>query len=133
MSALAVRWIMAAWLVLVGAVFVVALLPSAGPPGLWGIDKIVHFAVFLGLAAVPAAVLPEIRSVLGTQVFLLVVGLGIEATQAFIPGRVGSLGDFLADGLGIAAGMALGRHVWRRWRRTRWTETAVPGPQGQEK
>ena len=133
MSAPFVRWIMIAWLALVAAVFVVALQPTAGPPGVWGVDKIIHFGVFLVLAAVPAVVLSGRRAMLGAELFLLAVGLGIEVAQSFIPERVGSGGDFLADVLGILAGVALGRHVWRRLRRSTWIGNAVPDPQGQDK
>lgn len=131
MSASIVRWIMTAWLAVVVAVFVVALQPAAGPPGVWGVDKVIHFGVFLVLAAVPAAVLLGRRAMLGAEVFLLAVGLGIEVAQSFIPERVGSGGDFLADVLGVLAGAAVGRKIWRRL--ARWTENAVPDPQGQDK
>ncbi len=107
---------MTAWLALVAAVLVASLLPIAAPPGAWGIDKIVHLAVFLMLAVVPAAVLSGSWAILGAESFLLVVGLGIEVAQSFVPGRVGSGGDLLADALGVLVGAAIGRQVWRRLR-----------------
>ncbi len=131
MSTSIVRWVMTAWLAVVVAVVVAALQPAAGPPGVWGVDKVIHFGVFLVLAAVPAAVLLGRRAMLGSEVFLLAVGLGIEVAQSFIPERVGSGGDFLADVLGVLAGAAVGRKIWRHL--ARWTENAVPDPQGQDK
>jgi len=114
-NALPIRWIMTVWLALAAAVFVVALLPNAGPPSAWGADKVVHFAVFMVLAAVPAMVLSRGRAMLGAEVFLLGIGLSIELAQSFIPGRVGSGADFLADVLGVLVGVAVGRLLWRRF------------------
>jgi len=118
-STTTIRWIMIAWLAVVAAVVVASLLPAAAPPGAWGFDKIVHFAVFLILATVPAAVLPRIPrwlALLWAGGFLLAVGLGIEIAQTFVPGRVGSIGDLLADAIGVLAGVAAGRQVARRLR-----------------
>lgn len=121
---------MIAWFVVVAAVVVASLLPAAAPPGTWGFDKILHFGVFLVLAAVPAVVLSQNRTMLGAVVILFFVGLGIEIAQSFVPGRVGSGGDFLADVLGVLAGAVAGRQVWRRLRLSMWTEIAAPDPQG---
>jgi VanZ family protein len=121
---------MTAWLVLVTAVVVASLLPAAAPPGAWGLDKIVHFAVFLVLAVAPAAVLPRGWELLCAGVFLVVVGLGIEVAQSFVPGRVGSGDDFFADAVGVFAGVVLGRLVWRRLRAAMWIENADHGPRG---
>ena len=119
MSATTIRRIMIAWLVVVAAVAVASLLPAAAPPGAWGFDKFVHFAVFLALATVPAAVLPRLPrtlALLWAGGFLLAVGLGIETAQTFVPGRVGSVADLLADALGVLAGAVAGRQVSRRLR-----------------
>lgn len=112
------RWMLTVWVMAVAAIFVLAMLPNAAPPGVWGVDKIAHFAVFLALAAIPAAILSGGRTLLWTEVLLLAVGLGIEVAQSFIPGRVGSGGDLLADVLGVLAGVVAGRQVWRRLRPT---------------
>ena len=132
-STSAVRWIVAAWLTVVAFVVIASLIPAAAPPGVWGLDKVVHFGVFLVLMAVPASVLSRNRTMLGTIIFLFAVGLGIEVAQSFIPGRVGSGSDFLADVLGVLAGAVVGRQVWRRLYLAMWTENAAPDPQGSGK
>lgn len=130
MSATTVRWIVAAWLAVVISVVVASLIPAAAPPGVWGLDKIVHFGVFLVLTVVPASVLSRNRAMLGAVMFLFAIGLGIEVAQSFVPGRVGSGSDFLADVLGVLAGAVVGRQVWRRLCLTMWIENAAPDPQG---
>lgn len=125
-----IGWIKAGWLAAVAAVVVASFVPAAAPPGAWGADKVLHFMVFLFLAAVPAAVLPRRPALLWAEVFVLAVGLGIELVQSFIPGRVGSGGDLLADALGVLIGIAVGRQVWRRLGLAMSIENAALDPQG---
>ncbi|WP_310734357.1 VanZ family protein [Ideonella livida] len=86
--------------------YVFALLPP-GPPGpdwFWQADKVRHAAAFVAFwwmarrCGWPA---PRVLAV------LLAYGVAIEVGQAFTPGRDPSLGDVLADAVGLALG------VWR--------------------
>lgn len=89
------------------AVLFLALAPQ--PPqafsGSW--DKLNHAAAFAALAfsgrfAFPGGWWPWLALAAG----LAGIGVAIEVGQAFVPGRQCEWADLLADGLGIAAGLA---------------------------
>lgn len=105
-SADRLSWWRAAFVGAVAGILVLALLPGGhGPDWFPHADKLRHAAAFVALWAIgrqarfrPAWVLPLV---------LLAFGIGIELAQALTPTRDPSLGDVLADALGIAAGRLL--------------------------
>lgn len=93
-------------LAVLAAVTLIALFPSGDPPSStfrWG-DKIEHFMAFGVLTSLFGIfwTLPRSRLV----VLLFFYGLGIELVQLFIPSRVASTLDLLADVAGILFGLA---------------------------
>lgn len=101
-------------LISVGLVFWASLQPSLAPPSEGGADKGLHvlcFAVFGAMAA-----LTFTRPLLpGAAAGLLAVGAGIEVAQHFVPGREGSVGDWLADAIGLVIGIAVLELLRRRF------------------
>jgi VanZ family protein len=90
-----------------------SLQPSLAPPSEGGADKGLHvlcFAVFGAMAALAfnRRLLPVAAA------GLLAVGAGIEIAQHFVPGREGSVGDWLADAIGLVIGIAALELVRRR-------------------
>ncbi|HEV8690726.1 MAG TPA: VanZ family protein [Ideonella sp.] len=88
--------------VLVG-VLVLALIPGGkGPDWFAHADKVRHAAAFITLWTIGrhAGLKPTWALALG----LLCFGIGIELVQSLTPTRESSVGDVLADALGIAAG-----------------------------
>ena len=84
-------------------VLALALMPvSNGPDWFAHADKLRHAAAFIALWAIGrrAGLKPAWALTLG----LLGLGIGIELAQAFTPYRESSVGDVLADAVGIAAG-----------------------------
>ncbi len=77
-----------------------------------------HVPLFGGLAAVAlwSLVGPPWRRVLITLVLCLRVALADEWHQQFVPGRVQSLGDVVADGIGILLGIAAAALLSLGWR-----------------
>ena len=73
-----------------------------------GIDKIEHFLAFtaLGLAAA-FATHPRLRDLARAAACLLLYGGFIELVQTQLPTRQGDWADMLADGFGVAAGLAV--------------------------
>lgn len=74
--------------------------------GLW--DKQNHFAAFFVLYILLSFSYQNFSS-FSKIGLLLFVGFQIEATQYFIPGRFFSVLDIVADGIGIAMGVAMYR------------------------
>ncbi|MEM9740919.1 MAG: hypothetical protein AAF829_13770 [Pseudomonadota bacterium] len=101
---------MAAWVVFAGygvSLTVLALKPSSGSLGFAGQDKLMHagaFALLFSLGWVALRGVYLLRLVLGC----LGLGLSIEVAQGLMPfGREPSLGDLVANAIGVAAAWGL--------------------------
>jgi VanZ family protein len=86
-----------------------SLAPALAPPGAFQLDKLIHLVAYGGLAAV--ACLPCDRAKLGLTIAVMLIALGgmIEVAQSFVPGRFPSMGDFVANMIGVMLGVALSR------------------------
>ncbi len=71
-------------------------------------DKLVHASLFMVLGALGARGWRHAEQRWWILAFLLVLGLITEVLQSFVPGRSTSMGDWLADAIGVAVGMAFG-------------------------
>jgi VanZ family protein len=105
----------ALWALAVAALIAGSLNPVTQPPGEYHIDKFVHMAAYGALAGLPALVLRRLWAAALIAVGLVAIGCSIEVLQSLIPHRMGSVGDALADVVGVAAGLAAGRQVRIRW------------------
>lgn len=70
-------------------------------------DKSQHLMAYAVLAICGATGFLERRSRLIVGVGLIVLGCGLEAAQAAVPGRNPSIGDAVANFSGIALGLAI--------------------------
>ncbi len=107
----AARW-RPAWQVLlallVAAVSWLAFKPGEADDTLAHLDKLRHIAAFLCMAGVASmASTAGPRAARSIALMLMVYGAFIELVQSRIPTRSGSVGDLVADALGIAAGLLL--------------------------
>lgn len=89
---------------LVALLFVGSLSSWAAPPAGDGPDLVLHAAAYGGLTLLFAAMFGH-PWVLAAG--LLALSGAIEGLQALIPGRVASWADMLANGVGVAGGLAL--------------------------
>ncbi len=98
-----------------GLIFFISSRPNLKPPGVdfFLMDKMVHFVEYaiLGVLLFDGIGRAIIRSNFGSFVFLLAVGSSVgaldEIFQSYIPGRMMSIFDYLADTIGVAAGLSL--------------------------
>lgn len=99
-------WWRAAFGCAVAGILVLALLP-AGQGADWfpHADKLRHAAAFITLWAIGKQA--RFQPSWALALALLAFGVGIEFAQALTPTRESSVGDVLADVLGIAAGRLL--------------------------
>jgi VanZ family protein len=114
-----VRWLLLRWgpvFVYATAIFVVSSIPGADMPAgaIWKIDKIVHFAVFVGLGALVYRALP--RYWLAVAIASAYGALD-ELHQKLTPGRSPEIKDFIADVCGALLGALLALFVLRWWNR----------------
>ncbi|WP_185961553.1 VanZ family protein [Telmatospirillum sp. J64-1] len=84
-----------------------SLQPWAAPPG-GGMDKLIHLGVYAAAVVLPVAAAPSRRSALLLAFCGFLLGLGLEWLQGFVPGRAASLGDAVANTIGVFIGSAIG-------------------------
>ncbi len=113
---------------------VVSLLPSGnGAPGGWDrsvsptLQNVLHVPAYGVLVALVTLCLPRPAAAgLGGMVVIAAIcgafGTAMEFTQAFVPGRMGSVPDVLLNLAGVALG-ALAVVLWRQAHRTSMPST----------
>jgi VanZ family protein len=101
---------------IVAAAMLVSLVPiSEVPPGLEWNDKVSHLAGH-GLMAIYFAGLVPRRSWWKVFLFLLLFGITVEFAQFYMQvGRQGDARDVVANSVGAALGLLLGRLGLSRW------------------
>jgi len=80
-----------------------------------GTDKLAHFGAYsiLGCLLARGSVRSRISLPLVVLIGILIGGLD-ELYQSTIPNRVADVGDWIADSLGVVAGVVLHQLWWRR-------------------
>lgn len=99
------------WLLTTVTTTVLYLLPDAGPPGYAQIDKVTHFIAF---AAIGLPIWPGTRRLqpfAWMLLFSLALAVTLEWPQSFVPGRVFSMLDSVANLVGLGAGTAAGLYL----------------------
>lgn len=105
------------WWLAMAVTATASLLPDMGPPTtpLFGIgmDKFIHLATYLVLATVPALFFSRGKAVVRSVILVAVLSAGIEIAQEFTPGRLFSMGDVMANILGVFLGVVIGLYCRR--------------------
>lgn len=107
------------WLLLILCVVVGSLDPLVQMPGIYAADKIIHASAYFILAFLPTLAYQQGRSRILAMLTVIVIGGVIEIAQRTVPGREASVLDFVANCLGVAAGMSAGlivAHLLEKWR-----------------
>lgn len=99
-------------------VTVFSLLPQDAIPHVDVSDKIQHLVAYLCLALTGGAAFPGRRSMAALGLGLVAVGIGLECAQMFVPGRSASVGDAVANTLGVVLGLAFAHIAHVRARRS---------------
>lgn len=85
-----------------------AFIPATPTPQPTGLDKVEHLLAFASLGMTAAfTASPGLRRTAQSAAGLLLYGGFIELVQTQLPTRSADWADMLADGVGIAAGLAL--------------------------
>ena len=107
------RALLGVWGVLICCVVVGSLLPASYPVmvdiGRLHInDKVQHFGAYLVLSFLPVIGFRDRRRGLMAGISMFLLGVLMEASQHFSPGRAVELGDVVANGVGVSCGTLLG-------------------------
>ncbi len=91
---------------LLSVVFIIAgsLLPNLPPTEKYNLDKFIHGGAYAALAFLSCFFISSRKNGLLFLVIIIAIGGGIEILQNFLPGRSGTIGDFIADSLGVLLG-----------------------------
>ncbi len=117
----------ALWRTLFGIALVVTLYstltPMRGrPPGFPGLDKAVHVVLFAVDAGFGVLAFPK-RGRMAVILGLLALGPVLELAQGYVPTRGPSIGDMIADWVGVAVGVIGAGGVGRAAERDQRPET----------
>ncbi len=103
------------WGVSIGTVIFLSLVPRVElPVDFWNADKVYHCAAYTWLAFLPVIGFADRRTAICASFFMIILGALLEAGQYFIPGRMFSVLDILANTLGAILGVFLGLQVGKR-------------------
>jgi len=109
------RPILFLWGVSICAVVFLSLLPRVElPVDFWNADKLYHCAAYGWLALLAVMGFADRRTALCVALSMILLGLLLEVGQYFIPGRMFSVLDILANMLGVILGIFLGRFIGKR-------------------
>ena len=104
------------WPVLICCVVIGSLLPAASPVmvaigRLHVSDEVMHFCAYLALSSLPVIGFRDRRKGVAVGLSMFVLGILLEASQLFLPGRTVVLGDVIANGVGVSCGVLLAPSV----------------------
>ena len=109
------RPILILWGVSIGAVVFLSLVPRVElPVDFWNADKLYHCAAYGWLALLPVIGFAVRRTALYAALSAILLGILLEVGQYFVPGRMFSVPDILANMLGVILGIFLGRFIGKR-------------------
>ena len=92
------------------AICVLSLVPLDRIPFETGLsDKLDHVFAYAVVACAGGLGFAARRAWLATGLGLIALGIGLEILQAYVPGRMPSAADALANGVGVALGAGLAR------------------------
>jgi len=100
------------WIISIGAVCVLSLLPKVYEPvSFWNADKVYHFLWYAWLSGLPALAFREAGAGFKAGLAMFLLGVALECLQFFIPGRFFSIADIAANGVGVLLGAWLGKVI----------------------
>jgi VanZ family protein len=84
------------------------------PLAINNIDKVYHSLAYLWLATIPFAGFERFKTATFCAFLMIPLGIIMEYVQRFVDGRFFSVGDMIANTIGVALGIALGGYLKAR-------------------
>ncbi len=79
-----------------------------------GVDKLGHFLAYLWLGILPFFGFARLRVAFTGALLMILLGIGLEFAQYYVPGRNFSVGDMTADCAGVISGIFLAKQTKKR-------------------
>ena len=89
------------------AILLISIKPGASSQLITGLDKFAHFISFFAITFLLLSAYRFNKPYLTSIILLAAFGLAIELVQYYLPYRIFSWVDFIADLIGILAGLVL--------------------------
>ncbi|UCF83693.1 MAG: VanZ family protein [Desulfobacteraceae bacterium] len=106
------RLVVLVWIISIGTVSYFSLIPTAEFPFdfRWS-DKLCHSLAYLWLSVLPFYGFTKAQRALKAAFLMIPLGIGLEFAQVFVPERLFSLGDMIANSFGASIGIFYGRYL----------------------
>ena len=91
-----------------GMALAFALKPQALELGIEGSDKILHMFAFMLLTIIPVIAMDKMRNIVMGVTSVLLIGIGIELAQLYIPTRYPEVMDAMFNVMGVTIGTMIG-------------------------
>lgn len=100
------RFVITVWILSIGAVSYLSLIPQTEFLCYfrWS-DKLYHFLAYVWLSALPFFGFAVTKKALKWSLMMILLGIGLEFAQSFVPGRLFSIWDMIANSLGTITGI----------------------------
>ena len=106
------RFVSAVWVVSIGAVCYVSLVPKVEfPLDFEGADLAYHALAYLWLSILPFVVFGDEKRRLLAAFLMIPLGIALEMGQSFVPGRTFSILDMAANSCGTLLGVICGKYL----------------------
>lgn len=106
------KFVIVAWIISIGTVSYLSVVPQLELPFYfrWS-DKLYHFLAYSWLSVLPFFGFASAKKALAWALFMILLGIGLEFAQGFVPGRLFSIWDMIANSLGTSAGIFCGMSI----------------------
>lgn len=115
---MSLRWkqaIVYLWVFSLGTISYISLSPQLELPiDFWNADKFYHFLSYGWLAILPMFGLTKNKTAVMASLSMILLGILLEVSQYYIPGRLCSWFDVAANSAGVITGLFIGQRLRNR-------------------
>jgi VanZ family protein len=106
------RFVIIVWIISIGTVSYLSLTSQAEFPFYfrWS-DKLYHFLAYFWLSVLPFFGFASKKRALAWAPLMILLGIGLEFAQGFVPGRLFSIWDMIANSVGASTGILCGMSI----------------------
>ena len=106
------KLVIAVWIISVGTVSYLSVVPQVEFlfDFRWS-DKLYHFLAYFWLSFLPFFGFVSAKKALAWALLMILLGIGLEFVQGFLPGRLFSIWDMVANSVGAGTGILCGMSI----------------------